>query len=46
MKAIAYGHYGPLNVLSLGDIPTPAVKDGWVRIRAADLHIGRACGDT
>ncbi len=41
MKAITYDKYGPLDVLSLRDIPTPAVKDGevLVRVRAAGLQI-------
>ena len=42
MKAIAYSRYGPLEALTLRDIPKPAVKDGevLVRVRAASLAIG------
>ena len=42
MKAIAYDTYGPLDTLTLRDIPTPSPRDGevLVRVRAAGLAIG------
>src|SRR5439155_23544023 len=46
MKAIAYDKYGSFDVLALGDIDKPALKDNEVRVRvsAVGLQIGDCFG--
>lgn len=44
MKAVQFDHYGDINVLYIGDVPTPTAEPGQVvvDVRAAGINIGES----